>query len=125
MKRLLFLKGALRILHFAVSIILSCRSLYPSRFWYQKSWAFWFWCPLRFAVSVLFRSSGKNKIGFLDLLFGDAVWCCFGFSSYNMGLNDLNRVHCFSDFACGFWLSSKFISVLRFSVIFFVRSCGL
>ena len=101
MKRLLFLRGALRIFDFAVSVILSCRSLH--RFLYQESSALWFWCPLRFAVSVLFRSSGKNKIGFLDLLFGDAVSCCFGFSSYNMGLNDINRVNCSTDFACGFW----------------------
>ena len=101
MKRLLFLRRALRIFDFAVSVILSCRSLH--RFLYQESSALWFWCPLRFAVSVLFRSSGKNKIGFLDLLFGDAVSCCFGFSSYNMGLNDINRVNCSTDFACGFW----------------------
>lgn len=81
MKRLLFLRGTLRIFDFAVLVILSCRSLH--RFLYQKSSALWFWCPLRFAVSVLFRSSGKNKIGLSDLLFGDAD---FGFSSYNMDL---------------------------------------
>ena len=36
----------------------------------------------------------KNKIRFSDLLF-DAVWCFSGFSSENMRLDDLNRVHVF------------------------------
>ena len=66
---------------------------------------FRFWRPLRFAVSVLFRSRfsvfGKNRIGFSDLLL-DAVCCFSGFSSENMRLNDLNRVHVISDFACSF-----------------------
>ena len=79
-----------------------CRSVF--RFLHQKSSVFWF--LLRLAISVLFRSQflvfGKNKIGFSDLLFGDAVWCFSGFSSEKMFLNDLTRGHVFSDFACGF-----------------------
>ena len=58
-----------------------------------------------FAVSVLFRSRFsvfvKNKIGFSDLLF-HAIWCFSGFSSENVRLNYLNRVHVSSDFACAF-----------------------
>ena len=34
-----------------------------------------------------------------------------------MRISDLNRVHVFSDFACSFRFSSKFIAVLRFSII--------
>ena len=34
-----------------------------------------------------------------------------------MRLNDLNRVHVFSDFACGFRFLSKYTSVLRFFII--------
>ena len=34
-----------------------------------------------------------------------------------MRINALNRVHVFSDFACSFRFSSKFIAVLRFSII--------
>ena len=71
------------------------------RFLYQKASVF----SASVAVSVLFRTQfsvfGKNKIGFLDLLF-DAVRCFSGFNSENMHLKDLNRVHVFSDFACGF-----------------------
>ena len=81
--------------------------------------SFRLWWLIRLAVSVLFRSRfsvfGKNKIGFSGLLF-DAVWC-FTFLFGNMRLNDLNRVHVLSDFACGFRFWSKFISVLRFSTI--------
>ena len=47
------------------------------------------------------RITYTNKIGFLDFLF-DAVQCFSGFSSENMRLYDLNRVHVFSDFACSF-----------------------
>ena len=43
----------------------------------------------------------KNKIEFSDLLF-DALQCFSGFSSENMSLNDLNRIHVFSIFACSF-----------------------
>ena len=57
------------------------------------------------AVSILFLSRFfafvKNNISFSDFLF-DAVWCFSGFSSENMRLNDLSRMHAFSDFACGF-----------------------
>ena len=47
-----------------------------------------------------------------------------GFSSENMRLNDLNRVHVFSDFACDFRFWSKFISVFydylyRFAVFLY------
>ena len=70
---------------------------------YRKTSLFPFWRLLRFAASPLFRSRfsvfGKNKIGFLDLLF-DAVWCFSGFSSEIM---------------LRFW--SKFITVLRFIIL--------
>ena len=60
-------------------------------------------CKGRFLVyfALSFRFSAKNKIGFSDLPF-DAVWCFSGFSSENMRLNDLSRMHAFSKFACGF-----------------------
>ena len=51
--------------------------------------------------SISLSVFAKNKIGFSDLLL-DAVRCFSGFLSENMRLNDLNRVHVFSDFACGF-----------------------
>ena len=35
----------------------------------------------------------------------------------DLRLNDLNRLRLFSDFTCGFRFWSKFISVLRFSII--------
>lgn len=57
------------------------------------------------AVSILFLSRFfafvKNNIGFSGFLF-DVVWCFPGFSSENMRLNDLSRIHAFSNFVCGF-----------------------
>ena len=67
----------------------------------KKISVFRFWYLLRFAASALFRSRfsvlGENKMLVSDLLF-DAIWCFSGFSSENMRLNDLNRVHVSSDF---------------------------
>ena len=68
------------------------------------------------SCSISFSIFGKNKIEFSDLLF-DAVWCFSGFSAENMRLDDLNHLHVFSGFAWGFRFWSKFISVLRFSII--------
>ena len=70
---------------------------------------------LRFLFRSQFLVWGKNKIGFSDLLF-DAVWCFSGFSSENMRLNDLNHVHLFSNFACGFRFSIVSCTVLRFLI---------
>ena len=71
----------------------------------NTSYSFRFWCPWRFAVSLLFRSRfsvlGKNKIGFSGFLF-DAVWSFSGFFSESIRLNDRNRVHVLSGFACGY-----------------------
>ena len=51
--------------------------------------------------SILLSVFGKNKMEFSDLLL-DALRYFSGFSSENMRLKDLNRVHVFSDFACSF-----------------------
>ena len=70
-----------------------------------RSLFFGFSALVTFAVCGFFPISlsvfGKNKIGFSDLLF-DAVPCFSGFFSENKRLNDLNRVHVFSDFVCAF-----------------------
>ena len=47
---------------------------------------------LRFLFRSRFPVFGRNKIGFSDSLF-DAVRCYSDFSSGNISLNDLNRVH--------------------------------
>ena len=81
-------------------------------------------CVLRFLFYfALGLRLPKIKIWFSDLLF-DAVRCFSGFSSENIRLNDLNRVHVYSDFACGlvpFW--STFTSVCGF-LLLFTRFCG-
>ena len=89
---------------------------------------FFSFCAEKFGFSVLVTIAvssfcsisvsvfGKNKIGFSDLLF-DARWCFSGFSSENMRLNNLNRVHIFSDFAYGF---DRFCGFL----LLFVPFCG-
>ena len=45
-----------------------------------------------------------------DLLF-DAFWCFSGFSSKNMHLNDLSRVHVFYDFASRMHIFTGYVYV--------------
>ena len=73
----------------------------------KKTLVFRFWCLLRFAASVLFRSKfsvfSKNKMGFQRIcysmrsgVFPVSLRKICGFSSKNMHLNDLSLVHVFS-----------------------------
>ena len=65
----------------------------------------------------------QNKIRFSDSVLFNAARCFSRFSSKNMRLNDVNCVHVFSDFACGFLLWSKFFLFCRF-LLLIVRFCG-
>ena len=56
---------------------------------------------LRGMLSIKRKKGTVNVIGIHSTLF-DAVWLFSDFFAKNMRLNDLNRVHVFSDFACGF-----------------------
>ena len=57
-----------------------------------------------FYFALGFRFSAEIKSDYRICSVFDAVWCFSGFSSENTCLNDLFRVHVFSDFACGFRL---------------------
>ena len=117
MKRLLFLRRALRFSVFSFGHLLDQFFGFCTN--NLRLFGFDVCCGLHsvlFALSFWF--SAKKKIGFSDLLFGVAVWCFSRFSSENMRLNDLDHEHVLLDFACGFQFSSKFISVLRFWIIF-------
>ena len=78
-----------------------------------------------FYFALGFRFSAKVKSGF-RICYSIQFGVFFRFSSENMRLNDLNRVHVFSDFACDFRFWSKFISVFydylyRFAVFYIIQ----
>ena len=104
-------RGALEVV--VLRFQLFFRSVF--RLFYLKTSFFPIWCLSRF-LSISLPVFGKNKFRISDLLF-DAVWRFFGSSSENM---HLNRLHVFSDFACGFrfwWNLFRFLSL-------FGRFCG-